>query len=98
MSYERDEAMRQQEGTEAMIRMREPRRSSPHPHPEPVPTLEALERMWVNQPSTLQPLHALHGTNVLAAPESESLFRVWFLSGETISQQAPRSALSPGWR
>ena len=26
-------------------------------------------RMWINQPSTLQPLHHLHGTNVLAIPE-----------------------------
>ena len=33
MSYERDEAMRQQEATEAMIQMREPRRSGPHPDP-----------------------------------------------------------------
>lgn len=31
MTYERDEAMRQQEATEAMIRMREP--ISPHPRP-----------------------------------------------------------------
>lgn len=35
MSYERDEAMRQQEATEAMIRMRE--RQSPHPDPMDVP-------------------------------------------------------------
>jgi hypothetical protein len=33
MSYERDEAIRQQEATEAMIRMRQPRQSSPHPDP-----------------------------------------------------------------
>lgn len=25
-----------------------------------------LRRRWVNQPSTLQPLHALHGRNVVA--------------------------------
>lgn len=31
MGYERDEAMRQQEATEAMIRMREPRRPSDGP-------------------------------------------------------------------
>lgn len=31
MGYERDEAMRQQEATEAMIRMREPRRPSEGP-------------------------------------------------------------------
>lgn len=33
MTYERDEVMRQQEATEAMIRMREPRSSGPHPDP-----------------------------------------------------------------
>lgn len=33
MSYERDEAMRQQEATEAMIQMREQSRSGPHPDP-----------------------------------------------------------------
>lgn len=33
MSYDRDEAMRQQEATEAMIRMREPRGTGPHPSP-----------------------------------------------------------------
>lgn len=33
MSYERDEAMRQQEATEAMIRMRQPRLSGRHPDP-----------------------------------------------------------------
>jgi streptomycin 6-kinase len=57
-----------------------------------------IARMWVNQPSTLQPLHSLHGTNVLAAPEGEGLFRIWFLAGEVVSQQAPRAALSSGWR
>jgi hypothetical protein len=33
MSYERDEAMRQQESTEAMIRMRDQRGSGAHPDP-----------------------------------------------------------------
>lgn len=33
MSHDRDEAMRQQEANEAMIRMREPRQTSPHPDP-----------------------------------------------------------------
>jgi hypothetical protein len=56
MSYERDEAMRQQEATEAMIRMREPRRSS-GPHPDPCDELigemaaalkAAKQQMWID--------------------------------------------------
>lgn len=95
MSYERDEAARQQDATEAMIRMREPCRSSPHPEPHP---MSELRRMWINQPSTAQRLHSRHGENVLALPEGDRLFRVWFLSGDVISQQVNREVLSSGWR
>lgn len=56
------------------------------------------QRMWINQPSTLQPMHHLHGTNVLAIPDTDSTMRIFFLSGGVVSQQAPISALSPGWR
>ena len=57
-----------------------------------------LVRMWINQPSTLQPLHRLHGTNVLAQTDNNTTSRVWFLSGDVISQQVPVNALSWGWR
>lgn len=57
-----------------------------------------LARMWINQPSTLQPLHSLHGTNVLAHPDTDACYRVYFLSGDVVSQQVPREALSLGWR
>jgi len=56
------------------------------------------KRMWINQPSTLQPHHALHGTNVLAVHEYDDTFCIFFLSGEVVSQQVFRSVLSPGWR
>ena len=55
------------------------------------------KRMWVNQPSTLQPLHNLHGTNVLAIPEREGIYRIYFLSGPVISQEASTLCLSNGW-
>lgn len=55
-----------------------------------------IKRMWVNQPSTLQPLHHLHGANVLAVKEGQD-WRIYFLSGDVISQQAPRLSLSEGW-
>jgi len=58
---------------------------------------DALTRMWINQPSTLQPHHKLHGTNVLARHEYGDTMQIFFLSGEVISQQVSRLALSPGW-
>lgn len=54
-------------------------------------------RMWINQPSTLQPYHNLHGTNVLAVREYDDTWSVFFLSGEIVSQQVPGSSLSKGW-
>ena len=56
-----------------------------------------LKRMWINQPSTHQPFHHLNGTNVLAYRETENTYRVYFLSGDIISQQMPALALSEGW-
>ena len=56
------------------------------------------KRMWINQPSTAQPLHALHGTHVLAVDEDEATARVYFLAGQVVSQQVPASALAAGWR
>lgn len=53
-------------------------------------------RMWVNQPSSHQPLHRLHGTNVLAVEENDS-YRIYFLEGAVVSQTAPKEALSRGW-
>lgn len=56
-----------------------------------------IERMWVNQPSTSQPHHELHGVNVLAVRECDRYSRVYFLSGPVVSQQVLTPALSPGW-
>ena len=57
-----------------------------------------LMRMWINQPSTLQKFHALHGTNVLAETDYGDTMRIYFLSGDVFSQQVSKSALSEGWR
>lgn len=57
-----------------------------------------IKRMWINQPSTLQSLHHLNGLNVLAVHEDDSIMmRIYFLSGDVISMQAPKLALSDGW-
>jgi len=53
--------------------------------------------MWINQPSTLQPFHNLHGQNVLAEKDW-GMMRVYFLSGDIISQRMPVECLSKGWR
>lgn len=56
--------------------------------------------MWINQPSSLQPHHKLHGINVLAIQEGiigGGVHRIYFLSGETISQQIHSRALCEGW-
>lgn len=61
--------------------------------------LPLLQRFWVNQPSIHQPMHALHGTNLLghAEPHAPQIVRAYFLSGSMISQQIPRHWLSVGW-
>ena len=55
-------------------------------------------RMWINQPSTSQPLHHLHGIKVLATPESNDFgVRVYFLDGDTVSMNVSANVLSDGW-
>jgi hypothetical protein len=58
--------------------------------------------MWINQPSTLQPYHKLHGTNVLAVfartNEKMTTYVIYFLSGPVVSQEIDGLALSEGWR
>lgn len=56
-----------------------------------------MKRYTIDQPSTLQPLHSMHGVRVLAVPETDKVMRVYFLSGEVISQQVPKLCLSEGW-
>lgn len=56
-----------------------------------------MRRMWINQPSTSQPHHDLHGMRVLAMRESATIERVYFLSGSVVDQQMVSSTLSEGW-
>lgn len=59
-----------------------------------------LERMWVNQPSTLQAHHNLHGTRVLAAQAyrgERPVTQVFFLDGPIHSMEIDNLALSAGW-
>lgn len=60
-----------------------------------------MQRMWINQPSTLQPDHALHGERVLVAlsewARGDAAIRVWFTHGGIISGMVRRLSLVPGW-
>lgn len=56
-----------------------------------------LRRYCINQPSTLQPLHHLHRSNVLALPGTSETVTAYFTQGSIISTEIPRVALSPGW-
>jgi hypothetical protein len=61
--------------------------------------MNIMKRMWINQPSTLQPMHDLHGVNVLASvqPYTENTVIIYFLSGDIVSQVALKNCLSEGW-
>lgn len=57
--------------------------------------MKRLVRKWINQPSTLQPYHDLHGRRVLYDSETEE---IWFTEGPVISQRMIHpEALSDGW-
>ena len=56
--------------------------------------MKRMIRKWINQPSTLQPYHKLHGVRVLFDPDNNI---VYFTEGAVISQQIDPLALSDGW-
>jgi hypothetical protein len=56
--------------------------------------MKRILRKWVNQPSTLQQYHKLHGKRVLFDPNEEVIY---FTEGDVISQQIDPLALSDGW-
>ena len=58
-----------------------------------------MMRMWINQPSTLQPLHKHNGKNVLVDCREEGKFvNMYFTQGDIISCRGPRVCLSHGWK
>ena len=58
-----------------------------------------MKRMWINQPSTIQLYHELHGINVLVSliPYDATKVIVYFLSGPITSQIIPKETLSDRW-
>lgn len=60
-----------------------------------------MTRMWINQPSTLQPWHYMHGDNVLVemgGKNPTAMVTVYFTKGEVVSMLVHRNALSGGWK
>jgi hypothetical protein len=54
--------------------------------------------MWINQPSTMQPHHKLHGRCVLAMPPAQGkVITVYFTDGPVISMNIDPAVLSRGW-
>lgn len=54
-----------------------------------------LVRKWINQPSTLQQLHKLHGSRVLYDSSNNEIY---FTEGDVICQRmVDKSVLSDGW-
>jgi hypothetical protein len=59
----------------------------------PQPTYE-LYRAWVNQPSTLQPRHDLHGRYCVCLDTGADTVRLYFTEGALHSTLAPRECVA----
>jgi hypothetical protein len=56
---------------------------------------DKIYRAWVNQPSTLQPDHRLHGRVCIVVDDgSRPTVRLFFAEGEEHSAEAMRSSVS----
>lgn len=73
--------------------------NNPLAAPSHADSRNGIQRCWINQPSTSQPLHNWHGLNVLAHIEEgeTKMATVYPLKGETISMYIPIICLSKGW-
>ena len=53
-----------------------------------------LYRAWINQPSTDQPLHALHGQRCIVEDHGRDSVRIWFTEGDIHSMEVLRRCVS----
>lgn len=51
-------------------------------------------RAWINQPSTFDLLHKMHGTRCIVQDDGGSTVRLWFTEGPIHSIEAPRKVIS----
>lgn len=57
-----------------------------------------MERMFINQPSSSDSLHSMHGVKVLVEGGGRGFIaRVWPVSGSVVSLEIPRYYLGRGW-
>ncbi len=56
-------------------------------------------RLWINQPSTLQPLHNMHGQRVILIryEDNGDFVQVAPISGNTLTMRVSVLCLSEGW-
>lgn len=54
----------------------------------------AIYRAWINQPSTLQPLHSLHGKRCIVHDTGDQSVTLYFTDGEVHSMTAMRQCIS----
>lgn len=52
-------------------------------------------RAWINQPSTLQAYHKMHGKRCIVLDDGCQVVQVWFTDGPIHSMMIDRSSLSP---
>lgn len=57
-----------------------------------------MRRAWFNQPSTLQPLHRMHGIKCVVDDTKETHVTVYFSEGKVLSMVVPRNTLSFGFK
>ena len=53
-----------------------------------------LYRAWINQPSTQQPLHALHGKHCIVDDQGQPSVTLHFTDGDVHSMTALRQCIS----
>lgn len=53
-----------------------------------------IYRAWINQPSTLQPLHDMHGQRCIVADYGDDCIDIYFTDGDTHSMRVHRLCVS----
>lgn len=57
-----------------------------------------IYRAWINQPSTQQPLHDLHGTHCIVNDLDDNCVDIYFTEGDVYSMRVSRQCISRGRR
>jgi hypothetical protein len=53
-----------------------------------------IYRAWINQPSTQQPLHDLHGTHCIVNDLDDNCVDIYFTEGDVHSMRVSRQCIS----